>query len=404
MRALLTTQAAAGHFNPMAALADALRSAGWAVQFACTPSFCRSVRAVGFDAHPMGEDWSSRDLSETFPEFRRVPLDERNRWVNERLWGELLPRSYYPDLVELVSDLDPDVIISGRAELAGPTVAEERGVPWVVTSAGRVIAIDRFLAEIEPTRERWRAELGLPPDPAADRLYGHLYLNMLPPMFIDGALPSSALTVRPESFGRPAGDPLPGWLVAPGSGTTAYVTLGSAYGYQFPELFGVAVEGVSRVVDHTLVTTGTASTLADRLPPERHGVHVAGYIAQPRILPHARLVVCHGGSGTVFGALSHGVPVLVIADEQSDHMANGRRCAELGVGAVLDVDELTVDAVALAAEALLADPVHGDAIRRVSGAIANLPGLDTAVGTIAKVAAGAGARSSFEAWAGRNVH
>lgn len=386
MRALLTTQAAAGHFNPMAGIADALAGAGWEVQFACTPAFCPIVRAAGFDAFPMGEDWSSRDLSETFPDFRSVPLDARNRWVNERLWGELLPRTYYPDLVRLVRDKVPDVIISGRAELAGPTVGEVLGIPWVVTSAGRVIAIEQFLSEVEPSRERWRAELGLPPDPAGEHLYERLYLNMLPPPFVEGGLPRSALTVRPESFSRPAGDPLPSWLQPPGSGTTAYVTLGSAYGYQFPELFGIAVEGVSRVVDHTLVTAGPASTLADRLPDGSEKVHVAGYIAQQRILPHADLVVCHGGSGTIFGALAHGVPVLVIADEQSDHMANGRRCVELGVGAVLAVDGLTADAIERAAGALLTDPATHEATRGLHRAIADLPGMDVAVDAIARIA------------------
>jgi len=388
VKAMLTTQAAAGHFNPMATVADALVRAGRSVQFACTPSFCRSVRAVGFDAFPMGQDWSSRDLSETFPEFRNVPLDERNLWVNERLWGELLARSYYPDLVRLVSELAPDVIISGRAELAGPTVGEVLRVPWVVTSAGRVIAIEQFLSEIEPSRERWRAELGLPPDEAGQRLYRHLYVNMIPPSFVEGTLPPSALTVRPEPFDRPAGDPLPDWLQTPGSGTTAYVTLGSAYGYQFPELFSVAVDGVSRVVDHTLITSGPASEIADRLPRERHNVHVAGYISQERILPHADLVVCHGGSGTIFGALAHGVPVLVIADEQSDHEPNGRRCVELGVGAVLPVHGLTADAVAEAARALISDPTRAESSRGVRDALADLPGLDAAVGAIAEVAAG----------------
>ncbi len=135
MRALLTTHA--------------LAASDWEVRFACIPSFCHSVRATGFDASPMGSDWSSRDLTETFPEFRDVPLDARNRWVNERLWSDLLPRGYYPDLVELVRDLAPDVIVSGRAELAGPTIGEELGVPWVVTSAGRVIGIRQFLSEGE---------------------------------------------------------------------------------------------------------------------------------------------------------------------------------------------------------------------------------------------------------------
>lgn len=98
------------------------------------------------------------------------------------------------------------------------------------------------------------------------------------------------------------------------------------------------------------------------------------------------------------------MPVLVIADEQSDHMANGLTCAELGVGAVLPVDGSTADAVARAAQTLLSARLPDGATGRVRRDIAELPGLDVAVGAIARVASGARAPNGFQGNAGRNVH
>ena len=45
----------------------------------------------------------------------------------------------------------------------------------------------------------------------------------------------------------------------------------------------------------------------------------------------AQLVVCHGGSGTVFGALAAGVPMVVVP-VFADQFENGRRVSERGAG------------------------------------------------------------------------
>jgi hypothetical protein len=333
----------------------------------------------------LGQDWASRDLTESFPEFVDVPRQRRNRWVNERLWADLLPRRQLDELRGIAADFEPDLVISGRAELTGPTVAELAGIPHVLTSAGRVIALRSFLREIRVARERWRDELGLPPDPRGERLFGDLYVSMIPPIFFGDRLPRRRIVVRPESFGRPAGEAVPDWLRRHGTGSTGYVTLGSAYGYQFPHLFTTVVEGLADVMSNVLVTTGPAADRSDQLPRPAGDVGVAGYIAQSRVMPHIDVVVCHGGSGTIFGALAHGVPVLVIADEQSDHLANGHRCAELGVGAVLPAARITPDLVATAARTLLHRRV-AEASRRVQAAIANLPPVAAAARAIAEVA------------------
>jgi UDP:flavonoid glycosyltransferase YjiC (YdhE family) len=53
------------------------------------------------------------------------------------------------------------------------------------------------------------------------------------------------------------------------------------------------------------------------------------------VLDEAELVVCHGGSGTLFGALAAGVPVVVVP-LFADQFENGRRVAGCGAGLVIE--------------------------------------------------------------------
>lgn len=388
MKILFTTHPAIGHFNPLAVLADAARQHGCEVLFACPPGFRHHISSVGFDSVAMGDDWATRDLGETFPEFRHVAIHDRNRWVNERLWAELLPRSYFGGLCAAVERHRPDVIVSGRAELAGPTAGELLGIPYAVTSAGRVIALREFLDQIAPARERWRASLGLPADPDGMHLYRHLYISALPPDFFPDVLPDRHVVVRPTSFGRPVGADVSDWLDGKREGPTVYVTLGSAYGYQFPHLFDHVASGLEGLASRILVTTGAAAGYQARASRDRLDVLSVDYVAQDAVFPHVDLVVCHGGSGTILGALAAGVPVLVLANEQSDHRLNGNRCTDLGVGAVLEAHDLQPGDLAAAAGKLIGEPAYRQAAARMAARIAALAPLDEAVAALDAMVSG----------------
>ncbi len=54
MRVLCTCLPGHGHFNPMLALAQALRRAGHDVAFATAAEFCPHVERTGFAAFPAG--------------------------------------------------------------------------------------------------------------------------------------------------------------------------------------------------------------------------------------------------------------------------------------------------------------------------------------------------------------
>jgi len=65
-------------------------------------------------------------------------------------------------------------------------------------------------------------------------------------------------------------------------------------------------------------------------------VQIERYVPQKHLLPHCQLVVSHGGSDSVLGALAHGLP-MVLLPIGADQPLNAVRCHALGVARVLDV-------------------------------------------------------------------
>jgi UDP:flavonoid glycosyltransferase YjiC (YdhE family) len=103
-------------------------------------------------------------------------------------------------------------------------------------------------------------------------------------------------------------------------------------------------------------------------------VHVEPWVDQADVLAHADLVVCHGGSGTVFGALAAGVP-LVVVPVFADQFVNGERVAASGAGVVVE-DEQSAAGIAAAIRAVLGTTSHRRDARRVGAEMASASTVD----------------------------
>jgi UDP:flavonoid glycosyltransferase YjiC (YdhE family) len=95
-------------------------------------------------------------------------------------------------------------------------------------------------------------------------------------------------------------------------------------------------------------------------------------------------VVCHGGSGTVRGALAAGVPMVVVP-LGADQPHNAQRVAAAGAGIAVPAPDAATLRAAL--ERLLADPAFGRHARRLAGEIAALPPIEAAVASLVAMAA-----------------
>jgi len=96
--------------------------------------------------------------------------------------------------------------------------------------------------------------------------------------------------------------------------------------------------------------------LSPGLPVQHRGpdgpIYQLDYLDLELVLPHAALLVHHGGMGTTARALEAGIPQ-IISPQAFDQPDNGDRISRLGVGAMLQRRKLTGEALAEAASALL---------------------------------------------------
>ena len=129
--------------------------------------------------------------------------------------------------------------------------------------------------------------------------------------------------------------PVPDWWDG-SHAPLVYVSFGTVLGHMSiaADAYRTAIEAVAGSDARVLLTVGRrfdASQLG-RLPGN---VHVEAWVDQADVLTEADVVVCHGGSGTTFGALGAGVPV-VIVPLFADQFVNGQRVADAGAGVVVD--------------------------------------------------------------------
>jgi UDP:flavonoid glycosyltransferase YjiC (YdhE family) len=97
--------------------------------------------------------------------------------------------------------------------------------------------------------------------------------------------------------------------------------------------FRSVLAGVGELDVRVLLTVGRLDP--STLGPLPRNVHVEHWVDQADVLAEAEVVVCHGGSGTVLGALAAGVP-MVILPHFGDQFPNAQRVAETGAAVMLE--------------------------------------------------------------------
>jgi len=82
-------------------------------------------------------------------------------------------------------------------------------------------------------------------------------------------------------------------------------------------------------------------------------------------MARADLVICHGGSGAIMGALTAGVPMLLLP-QGADQFDNTPQCVERGVARTLHPDDATASAISLEPRAMLDDGRYHTAAAEVA--------------------------------------
>jgi UDP:flavonoid glycosyltransferase YjiC (YdhE family) len=361
-----------GHGEPLLPIASATAAAGHTVAFVCRPSVATSVEDAGFTVFPVGT-WDGQHTRT--PLVAPDPVHEEQ--VLRDWYASRLARQRALFVVELGSTWRPDVIVCDEVDLGCVVAADRLGVPYarvLVIASGSFLRPEIFADRLDTLR----ADNGLAPDPSLDMLDRHLVVSPFPPSFRDPAfpLPPTAHSIRPAALEVGPGE-MPAWLDELEGTRTAYFTLGTEFNLESGDLFSRVVAGLRQLPINVVVTVGSGIDPAE-LGPQPANVRVERFIPQSVLLPHCDLVVSHGGSGSVIGALACGLPSLLLP-MGADQLHNAARCEQLGVGRALDVMRTTPDDVRDAAASLLVDAVARACAERMRDEARALPSAGSVV-------------------------
>jgi MGT family glycosyltransferase len=253
-----------------------------------------------------------------------------------------------------------------------------------------LIGLDKFVDFTVPLAARalaaYRTSLGLAPDPDGENLRRTPSFSLLPPSL---EVPRTEAGPEVHRFRAPAagGAPLPDWW-AGDEAPLVYATFGTvAAGVPFAAAaFRTVVEALAELPVRLLVTVGDSGDPSawPALPPN---AHVERWVPQQDVLANAAVMVCHGGTGTVLGGLTAGVPMVVVP-QFADQPDNADRVAAIGAGIGVGDGETapaTAEEVRAAVSSVLTEPSYRRAAGTTAGEIAALPPVDEAVGFLARL-------------------
>jgi UDP:flavonoid glycosyltransferase YjiC (YdhE family) len=376
MRVLLTSRPLLGHLLPMLPLADALAASGHTVAVASAAPAIDAAKARGRECFSVGldDDVARARLEQRFPDYRQTPPDRIRRFffAESFVRNEVAERA--ADLAALLAQWRPDIIVHEIAELAAPLVAAAARVPCVDHGYGLAVNLDALDAAAEAAAPLWRAR-GVEPRRYAG-VYSLLYLDVCPP----------SLQTQSE-VAAPATQPLR-TIDPPQSATrrarpTVYVSFGTVWNRDL-RLFETVLDGLRGEPLDVVMTVGPTNDPA-ALGPQPPNIRVHRFVPQSDILPYCSGVVTHGGSGSVLGALAHGLP-LVVVPQGADQYKNASRIADAGAGIDLSRQDVTATAVRASVRRILADPAYAAAASQIRAEIAAMPGPEAAVAVLERLA------------------
>jgi UDP:flavonoid glycosyltransferase YjiC (YdhE family) len=160
--------------------------------------------------------------------------------------------------------------------------------------------------------------------------------------------------------------PKPGWWAELSADDTCiYVTVGSSG--QVAALAAI-LEGLAKLPVTVLLATA-GRTASGPLPAN---VRVANYLPGSEAARRSAVVICNGGSATVYQALADGVPVLGLPSNLDQHLTMAS-VTEVGAGLSIRAEAASAVSVREAVQQLLTQRRFADGAKKVSEWFAAFP-------------------------------
>jgi UDP:flavonoid glycosyltransferase YjiC (YdhE family) len=323
LRILVTTTGHAGHVLPLVPFVRAWQRAGHEILVAVAHSRTGILEREGLALRPFAEP-ADEVVGPVFAETLDATPDEANEIVIGRFFADLKKRAALPGILSAIEDWRPDVIVRESYEFAAVLAAEHYGIPHARIGPG-LASTEELLCDLA---------VGSAPDLPAAEIRNSPFLTLNPPALDAPAALSPSRVHRFRAAGTTPGR-LPDWW--PGNNDPlVYLSFGSVAGgmdFVFPRVYQAALDQLAELPVRVLVTIGNEREPLE-LGPQPANVRVERWVPQADVAARAAVMVVHGGYGTVHGALTAGVP-LVVAPLFADQPLNARRVAQLGAGIAL---------------------------------------------------------------------
>jgi UDP:flavonoid glycosyltransferase YjiC (YdhE family) len=382
-RVLFTCLPGYGHLFPMLPIAHALQRRGNRVRVASSASFGEVVRSSGVESVAVGVDWTESEPGVAFPGFTDLgPVGQAKLFASE------VGRAAASDLLDLFAHDRPDVMVCDNWDFGGWTAGLRAAVPTVMVGVTGQIPAASYQMMVGQELRQLLADVAAPPDPELTSLTGRLFIDPTPPGFAAAPPEGNLRKVRPAVPDLGATPALLDWLAAD-TAPLIYVTLGTVFN-RAERLMEMLLSAMSDLPVRVLAAVGPNIDV-DSIEIRGNAL-VESFVPQATVLAHSAAVVCHGGRGTVYAALSTGVP-LCLLPLSADQPAVAKRCEQIGVGVVcatgefelgverrpvLDPSQFNPHALQQAVLALLEDARYRQRARQMQAEISELPPTERA--------------------------
>jgi UDP:flavonoid glycosyltransferase YjiC (YdhE family) len=400
-----------GHYYPLTALGRRLQSRGHEVVYFQVADLERPIRAAGLRFRQIGrEDFPPGSLRARDEELGQLKGFAALR-CGLRGIG-LKARMLFRDAPVAISDEGVDSLIVDQIEMAGGTVAEYLGLPFVSAAAALPINLDasvpspifpwshRFgvgarlrnrvgnaaqewiCSGILRTINRQRRAWGLPLARNVDSLFSRLAQvaqlpaalelpgRRLPPHVHHTGPWTDAAGRAPVDFPWSRLDPVRPW---------AYASMGTLQN-GILRTFRMIAEACAGLDLQLVISLGGGQdpALLGGLPGDPI---VVGYAPQLDLIQRSALTISHGGLNTALESLERGVPMVVLPVTY-EQPGVGARVEWSGVGRSIPVGRLTVDRLRDAVRAVLGEPSYRERAGRLQSSIEAADGLNRAADLI----------------------
>lgn len=379
VRIMFASLGAYGHLYPMMPLALACADAGHDVVIATGEPFLGRFPLPTVPGYPrsLQLDWALNVARQRHPELHGLEF-------SMTMFADVVAEVSTPTMIKQCERMRPDLVIFEGMHTGAGVAASVLGIP----AAAYAIALDLGIySSLHPKtvgyqRATWLARDRTPPQ--AD-LLATTVINPVPTS-VRQTDPAQALIIpiRSVAYSESSAD-LPAWLSGPRTRPRVYLTLGTV-SYGAVEVLIRAITEIAPLNVEVLVAVGPEGD-PNVLGAVPDNVHVERFVAQSAALPLVDLVVHHGGTGTVLGALAAGLPQLLLP-QGADQFLNAGIMTSVGAARALYGGAQQPGEIAEAVQSLLGDCREHRAAARLRDEIAAMPAPSEVVTSLVERATG----------------